>query len=207
MIDIVIIGGGIAGLYAQYKILKMSPKTSVLLLEASSREHLGGRASNIQFQGTSVVTGAGIGRKDKDKLLIQLMHDMHLPINEFTTGHDFPITMQEKHCDVKTIFMMLKKEYKLQSAKGHLRKTFKEFAMPFLGTQLYNQFVVCSGYSDYEEEDIYDTLYNYGFEDNYSYFTGFSVPWKQLVENLSKTIGFRNIIPNTYVTSITPFLI
>jgi hypothetical protein len=202
MIDIVIIGGGIAGLYAQYKILKMSPKTSVLLLEASSREHLGGRASNIQFQGTSVVTGAGIGRKDKDKLLIQLMRDMHLPINEFTTGHDFPRTMHGSHCDVKTIFMMLRKEYKIQSGKGSLRKTFKEFAMPFLGTQLYNQFIVCSGYTDYEQEDIYDTLYNYGFEDNYSNFTGFSVPWKQLVENLSKAIGSRNIVPNTYVKSI-----
>ena len=204
MFDIIIVGGGIAGLYAQYNIRKMSPKTHVLLLEASSREHLGGRASNILFHGTSVVTGAGIGRKNKDKLLKELMQDMNLPIHEFTTGHNFPRTMDSNHCDVKTIFMMLKKEYKIQSEKSSsvIHKTFKEFAMPFLGEQLYHQFIVCAGYTDYENEDVYDTLYNYGFEDNFSSYTGFSVPWKQLVENLAKTIGSQNIVTNTYVKKI-----
>lgn len=204
MFDIIIVGGGIAGLYAQYNIRKMSPETHVLLLESSSREHLGGRASNILFHGTSVVTGAGIGRKNKDTLLKQLMQEMNLPIREFTTGHDFPRTMQSNHCDVKSIFMMLRKEYKIQSEKGSsiIHKTFKEFATIFLGEQLYNQFIVCAGYTDYENEDIHDTLYNYGFEDNFTNFTGFSVTWKLLVENLAKTIGSRNIITNTYVKKI-----
>ena len=70
--DITIIGGGIAGLYAAYKILKMSPKTRFLLLERSNRRDLGGRASNVMFHGASVVTGAGIGRKNKDKFLQKL---------------------------------------------------------------------------------------------------------------------------------------
>jgi hypothetical protein len=204
MFDIIIVGGGIAGLYAQYNIRKMSPETHVLLLESSSREHLGGRASNILFHGTSVVTGAGIGRKNKDTLLKELMQEMNLPIHEFTTGHDFPRTMQSNHCNVKSIFMMLRKEYKQQSDKGSavIHKTFKEFATSFLGEEIYNQFIVCAGYTDYENEDIHDTLYNYGFEDNFTNFTGFSVSWKQLVENLAKTIGSRNIITNTYVKKI-----
>ena len=68
--DIIIIGGGIAGLYAAYKIKKMSPNKNIILLEKENV--LGGRASNEMFHGISVVTGAGIGRKRKDKLLLKL---------------------------------------------------------------------------------------------------------------------------------------
>jgi hypothetical protein len=205
MADIIIVGGGISGLYTQYKIMKMSPKTNVLLLDCCPREHLGGRASNVSFYGVNVVTGAGIGRKNKDKLLAQLLRDMEFPINEFKTGHSYPKTMVESYCDVKAVFMMLRKEYTAQSGKNKVvHKTFKEFALPVLGSQLYEQFVTSAGYSDYEKEDIYDTLYNYGFEDNYAGYVGFSVPWKLLVEKLAKTIGSSHIVNDTYVKKIKP---
>jgi hypothetical protein len=205
MFDIIIVGGGISGLYAKYKIMKMSPKTNVLLLECNSKEHLGGRASNVNFYGVTVVTGAGIGRKNKDKLLAQLLRDMDFPINEFTSGHSYPKTMVENYCDVKSVFIMLKKEYILQSTNGKvINKTFKEFALPFLGSELYNKFITCAGYTDYEKEDIYDTLYNYGFEDNYGSYKGFFVPWKLLIEKLVKTTGSQNIITDTYVKKIKP---
>ena len=41
MYDIIVIGGGIAGLYTTYKIHKKSPQTKVLLIEKENR--LGGR--------------------------------------------------------------------------------------------------------------------------------------------------------------------
>ena len=71
--DIIIIGSGMAGLFSAYNIKKISPDTSFLILEKYKKQWIGGRASNEMFYGTQVVTGAGIGRKNKDKLLIQLL--------------------------------------------------------------------------------------------------------------------------------------
>jgi hypothetical protein len=45
----------------------MSHDTSFLILEKHKKEWIGGRASNEMFYGTEVVTGAGVGRKEKDK--------------------------------------------------------------------------------------------------------------------------------------------
>ena len=67
--DIIIIGSGISGLYAAYNIKKMSPDKSFLILEKYKKQWIGGRTSDEMFYGTEVVTGAGIGRKKKDKLL------------------------------------------------------------------------------------------------------------------------------------------
>jgi L-2-hydroxyglutarate oxidase LhgO len=66
--DIIIIGTGIAGLFSAYNIKNTSPETSFLVLEKYKKEWIGGRSTNEMFHGASVVTGAGVGRKDKDKL-------------------------------------------------------------------------------------------------------------------------------------------
>jgi protoporphyrinogen oxidase len=85
--DIIIIGSGIAGLYAAYNIKKMSPSTSFIILEKYKKNWIGGRTSNDVFYGTQVVTGAGVGRKAKDKLLIHLLNELLVfhslfPLNE-----------------------------------------------------------------------------------------------------------------------------
>ena len=67
--DIIIIGSGMSELYSAYNIKNTSPNTSFLILEKYKKNWIGGRTSNKQFYGTEIVTGAGIGRKSKDKLL------------------------------------------------------------------------------------------------------------------------------------------
>jgi len=197
--DIIIIGGGIAGLYSANKIKKLSPNKKIILLEKENV--LGGRASNEMFHGTSVVTGAGIGRKRKDKLLLKLMRELEIPIYEFETGHHFATTF-DNTCDVKKVFLKLKKEF--HNNIENRNKTFKEYATSIIGCDLYNTFIKCAGYTDYENEDAYETLYNYGFDDNYEQWTGFSVPWKKLMEILSLNIGIENIHLNNIVTKINP---
>lgn len=39
--DIIIIGGGISGLYSAYKILQMAPETKLLVLERYKKHWLG----------------------------------------------------------------------------------------------------------------------------------------------------------------------
>ena len=199
--DIIIIGGGISGLYSAYKILQMAPETKLLVLERYKKRWLGGRTGNEMFQGTMVVNGAGIGRKEKDYLLINLLRELKIPYNEFPVTHNYASTISPP-CNVKKVINVLKQHFRDAKSKGPVRKTFREFALPILGEDLYNHFTMCSGYTDYENEDVYDTLYHYGLEDNYGDWTGLHIPWKQLIETISKKIGLKNIRTSSNVDYI-----
>ena len=48
------------------------------MIEKYKKNWIGGRTSNDMFYGTEIVTGAGIGRKSKDKLLHKLIHHFNL---------------------------------------------------------------------------------------------------------------------------------
>ena len=199
--DIIIIGSGMSGLYAALKVKKLCPDISFLVIERN--ELFGGRSYDYRFEDTDVVTGAGIGRKNKDKVLLQLMKDFKIPIEVFETQHKYSSSIHPP-CDVKSTFTYLKKIYdkenKNKVTKNH--ETFKQYAKNILGEDAYNHFVVCSGYSDYENEDVYDTFYHYNFDDNYNKWMGFSVPWKTLVDKIVASLG-KNIINNTEVTKIS----
>jgi len=203
--DIVIIGAGMAGLYTAYKTLKNAPETRILIVERADKKHLGGRANNATFQGVTVVTGAGVGRLNKDHRLKQLMSDFGFPIHTFPAKISFPPTLD--HCDVEETFNLLKREYKYKcKEKGErIHSTFKQFATNILGKSDYLNFITCVGYTDYENEDVYETLYNYGFEDNYSEWTGFSVPWHALVNKMAEFIGHKNFLSSATVESIDPY--
>ena len=57
MYDIIVIGGGIAGIYTTYKINKCSPQTKILLIEKDNR--LGGRVHTYRDNFMTVEAGAG----------------------------------------------------------------------------------------------------------------------------------------------------
>lgn len=191
MYDTIIIGGGISGLYSAYKLMKKTPTIKILILEQNRKGYLGGRTGNAQFCGTSVVTGAGIGRKKKDKLLIKLLKELGISFGEFDTKSTYSPTLETtQKCDVKGTFLHLKSQYN-EAKHSHL--TFKRFATSLLTKEQYHHFIMCAGYTDFENEAAYDTLYDYGFEDNYSKWTGLSISWSNLVDELAKKIGLKNI--------------
>lgn len=187
--DCIIIGGGIAGLYSAYKIRNNNPNATVLVLERNDLSGIGGRAGNVTFQGSTVVTGAGIGRKEKDTLLLHLMDELQIQYNEFPVQPHYASTIQPE-CNIKKTFNRLKKEYNKINDRN---KTFDEYATAILGKDGYKQFTTCSGYTDYEKEDAYGTLNQYGFDDNFAEWTGVSINWKKLVDELVKRIGVKNI--------------
>ena len=198
--DIIIIGSGMSGLYAALTVKKLCPELSYLVLERD--ELFGGRSYDVRFENTDVVTGAGIGRKNKDKLLLQLMKDFKIPIKEFETQHKYTSSIHPP-CDVKSTFLHLKKIYEKENKNKVMKnhETFRQYAKNILGEDAYNHFIVCAGYSDYENEDVYDTLYNYNFDDNYNKWVGFSVPWKILVDKIVTSLG-KSIVNKTEVTKI-----
>lgn len=197
-VDIIIIGSGMSGLYSAYKIKQFYPSTTFLILEKYKKNWIGGRTSNEYFYGTEIVTGAGIGRKNKDKLLHKLLHNFNLNTPEYIAN---PYKSKLIHdVDINKTMTLLRKEYKNLLNK---QITFKEFAINILGEKEYKNFLLNAGYTDYENEDAFETLYHYGMEDNTCCWKAFHVPWKKLVLKLYHYIGENHFKFSNKVISIT----
>jgi NAD(P)-binding Rossmann-like domain len=195
MYDYIIIGAGIAGLYAAYNLKKTHPHSTFLLLEANRKQYIGGRAHQEPFADHLVTTGAGIGRKAKDKYLIKLLDELRVDYHEFKVKTSYTFDP----LDVKTIMTELRHHFE----KNHRpRCTFKEFTLPLLGAETYKHFLLSAGYTDYENDGVEEVLYMYGFEDNVCCWTAFSVPWNELTKKLVEHIGILNIKTNSLVTRI-----
>jgi hypothetical protein len=188
--DFVIIGSGIAGLYSAYKILHMSPDSSIIILERNKKSWLGGRTSNMDFYGANIVTGAGIGRQNKDRLLMHLLDDLKIPYHKYSVtkeyGHDVtPINVNKIVSYLKTTYNKNTDLYK--------GETFRNFAVNILGETVYQNFVTSTGYTDYENADIHDVFYYYGMDDNSTKLDAFHVPWKRLVDDIIKWLLQYNV--------------
>lgn len=194
--DIIIIGSGMAGLYSAYNIKKMSPDTTFLILEKYKKQWIGGRTSNETFYGTEIVTGAGIGRK-KDKLLHKLLDELDIKTDEFTMNPHY--SKRITPVDIKKVMNYLRNEY--TKYKGP-PTTFKMFAKNVLGEKEYKNFINTVGYTDFEKEDVYETLYSYDMEDN-AYLKAFYVPWQKMVLNLASQIGESHFKFSNNVSKIT----
>ena len=202
--DVIIIGGGISGLYSFYKIkqlYKNKKKNKCLLLEKDNR--LGGRAGNINFHGAQIAIGAGILRKNKDKLLINLCKKLKVPLNEFTANINYDkIKNQIPIINIIKTLKKLKSCMKTLSEKKKRFYTFKQYFISIFGKKYYNNFKKTLGYTDYENEDMEEVINHYGMDDNVSGWKGYGLSWNTLIEKLVKNIGKKNIKMNTSVKKI-----
>ena len=188
--DAIVIGSGIAGLYAATQLRKkLDPKARILVLEKHKRQWLGGRTNNEMFQGVSIVSGAGIGRKTKDRLLMQLLREYKIPHSEFTVSKQYARSIPNP-IDTRKVMNYLRKEFAKDPNKWQ-GKTFKQFATAILGEQMYKNYIVCAEYTDYEHSDVYETLYMYGLEDNESGWKGVLIPWHMLIEKMAKKLEIQ----------------
>jgi hypothetical protein len=190
--DIIIIGSGISGLYSAYNIKKMYPHSSFLILEKNL--YIGGRMNNYDFNGKLVNTGAGIGREGKDKLLIKLLNELNIVYTVYKTNINYSDSINK--IDINKICFLLKKIY------NNEKKTFKQFTLPIVGLKLYNDLIVNMGYTDYENEDIYEVLYHYGIDDNISGWSSMKILWYELINKLILYLGLKNIKLSCNVESI-----
>lgn len=188
--DIIIIGAGISGLYAAYKIQKTSPHAKILVLEKEPKKYIGGRAGNRPFHGASIAIGAGVGRKEKDTILYNWLKELDFDIHEFQAKTQYARSISRPIYPLHKSMIRLRKEYKANPPNSTL--TFKQFAKPILGDQEYQDFIECAGFTDYEEQDVHDVLFYYGFDDNYSEWTGFSVPWSLLIKTVCEKVFHKD---------------
>jgi hypothetical protein len=198
--DIIIIGSGMSGLYSAFQIKQFFPNKSFLILEKHKKNWIGGRTSNELFYGTEIVTGAGIGRKSKDKLLHRLLHHFNLNTPEYIVNPLKSKLIQS--VNVNEIMNHLRKVYNHNKDKN---LTFKQFATRVLGEKEYKNFIISAGYTDYENEDVFETLYYYGMEDNMCCWKAFHVQWRKLVLKLYNYIGENHFKFSNKVINITKF--
>jgi protoporphyrinogen oxidase len=198
--DVIIVGGGLSGLYSAYCIQQLSPKTSFLILESNRKQYIGGRIGNECFYGTPVVVGAGVGRKKTDYLLIELLDKLHVSYKEFTVDMNYSSVIRNNVININKIMTQLRKIYKENPHDTNV--PFKEFVIHHLGEKIYNQFVVSAGFTDYEKEDTYNVLYNYQMDNNAPGWTALHLRWSELVDKLCNHIGRENIKTSNQVKSI-----
>ena len=199
-VDVIIIGSGIAGLYAAYQIKRLAANTTFLILEKNPKKWMGGRAGNEMFYGADVVVGAGVGRKKKDHALIKLLKDTKTHYSEFESTRNYASFTP---VDITAVMRTLKAEYKKHSTQ-HQDKTFNQFFIDILGNDSYKEFVLTTGYTDFENADIYETLYHYGMDDNVSGWAALHIPWNELTERLYPEIGAEHFRFSTEVLKIEP---
>jgi hypothetical protein len=191
--SIVIIGGGIAGLYCAYLLKKKRPEVKVTILEKESK--CGGRVSMEEIDGVKVPAGAQFSRVDKDKTLQKLLKDLGIKRKtyEIEMNYSFP------EPPLKEMIKELKKKSKDYQGK---KMTFKEFGQKALGER-YASFVKGMGYTDFESAGFMDTINNYGLDDNVSGYEAENVDWSVVVKKLIQEIGDENIELNVEVNKIT----
>ena len=231
--DYIIIGAGISGLYAAYRIRQHAePSTRILVLEAGCR--VGGRMAMVDFHGVQIEPGAGIGRLEKDIALRGLLEELGISWQEFPVKHNYSTAAYKlpspangskkarlirigrvgraakqvilpKPTDTLPTPDWIKKQIgKLRAAykKNPTATTFHAFALTVLGRTVYHQLVLALGYTDYEKEDIAETLYHYGMDDLYAGWTGMGIDWKELMDTLVEH-SFAEFRLNTRAVRIT----
>jgi hypothetical protein len=200
--DIIIIGSGIAGLYSAYTIKKMSPNTKYLILEKNNKQSIGGRINTSSYYGASIVYGAGIGRDDTNPILKKLMRELNVPYQKSTSIIDYSkLLPYSKEYDVVKIIDLLKTKYENNKLK-YSKMKFKDFATEILGEKDYKLFTIYCGYTDYENADVYETLYNYGMDDTKGGWGILYIPWRKLIDNICEFIGTENIKTSNSVSTI-----
>ena len=190
--DYIIIGAGLAGLYSAYLLKKKNPDVKLVILEKTNS--IGGRILIKKFHGIDVLLGSGVGRKDKDHLLLNLLKDLGFnDIHEGISDHIYLNNTKFKFLKVKKVF---------KNVATNLNKTFSNFAKEILGETDYKKFINAAGFTDYEKADYYDVVNYYGMEDNIKSTKIFYIPWRQFIEKMVCFIGSKNIKLNCEVTSI-----
>ena len=187
---VAVIGSGISGLYCAYKLKNLGHHVDIY----EKNKEIGGRVKVIKFDGIDVVAGAGIGRKRKDKLLYELCKELKVTTTEYKTKFSYTF----EPYDILAIVEELKEFIPFYDRSKY---TFSQFAKNVLGVKAYNHFTKSVNGTDFEDADIIDTIYDYGFDDCVGGFKAFSIKWREMLDAFSK-IFEKNIHLNTEINEI-----
>ena len=188
--DYVVIGGGVAGLYANWKLTKSGAQG--ILLEKES--DLGGRLLEVMFHGHLIKLGAGIMAENNVHLL-KLFKELKLKYQTFQSE----IKTLLEPFDMKKAIKQIKSTYKTNKLESK-NLTSIQFLRKYFPAQWVGKFVANCEYRDWLESDIGYFIKYYNINDMSH------EPYNVLLPNWSELIGklkLPNCICNYTVKKIS----
>jgi predicted NAD/FAD-dependent oxidoreductase len=181
--DVVVIGAGVAGLYAAE--LLASQGRTVIVLEASDR--VGGRAYDERFHGVEVETGAGVGRWPTDRRLVAWLTKHHEKVVPMTStlrywkkGEGLIPPPMDVSREVRDFPAPTEAERRTLPMGAWLKKQ--------AGSAYTREFIFTSSYEDYLQSDVVDTLQHYHFQDVAPTTQIFVVHWTSLTTKVVRAL-------------------
>ena len=206
---IVVVGGGIAGLYAAYRLLAKNEDVHVSVYEKAS--YIGGRIKTVVHQGVTMDAGAA-RFNDSHKRLFKLFGELGITKDKdmwpLTTGKmyikDTKIHKINTTQHIKNIIQIAEK-----TDPGYLKRiTLKLFMKDHLADSLVDDIMYSFGYNtEFDLMNAYDAIMIFKtdfLDDEIQYYVlreGMNTLIKRLVEKLEK-IGRCNIYTNTGVQDV-----
>lgn len=189
--DAVIIGGGIAGLYANYLLTKK--KESCIVLEKNST--VCGRVREHEFHGTKLKCGASIVVPE-NKSLVKLLKKLNIKVEFSESSIKDMVTPDFDMGDaVKTV----KKVYKKMTKKDLLALTAREILYKYFDAEFADNFIRHSEFEDYLEGSFDYLMKYYPIADlDNQPFESMRGPWAELVDKLT----LQNIKTNYEVSVV-----
>ena len=177
--DYIIVGGGISGLYANYKLNKNMNK-NILLFE--SNKYFGGRAYEITFNNTLIKTGAGIFIKN-NKNLNKLLKELNIKPATFDTKIN---SLLEDNFDMEiAIKNIILKWNNIKNDDENKSLNVLDFLNKYFGIEFTNIFLKNSDYNDflYSSMDYFINFYKIN-ELSFKKYEAQVISWNELVNKL-----------------------
>jgi hypothetical protein len=176
--DYVIIGGGVAGLYANYLLVKK--KQNCIVLEKNST--VSGRVREHEFHGVLLKCGAGIVVPE-NKSLVKLLKKLDIKVEFSPAGIKDLITPA---FDMNIAVKKVKKVYKTMTKKDLLTLTAREILYKYFEKDFADDFILHSEFVDYLEGSFEYLMKYYPIEDlDNQPFESMGGPWRELVDKLT----------------------
>jgi len=176
--DYAIIGGGIAGLYANYLLTKK--KQNCIVLEKNST--VSGRVREHEFHGNKLKCGAGI-IVPENKSLVKLLKKLGMKVEFSPAGiKDLIVPAFDMNVAVKRV----KKVYKTMTKKDLLTLTAREILYKYFEKDFADNFILHSEFEDYLEGSFEYLMKYYPIADlDNQPFESMGGQWTELVDKLT----------------------
>lgn len=178
ILDYVVIGGGIAGLYANYKLVNRG--FNGVLLEKES--DFGGRVYEMNWHGSVIKLGAGI-MAEHNKHLLKLLSKLKIKVGSFDSDVK---TWFDKKFDMDKAIKDIKSKW-TQEKENINGLTMKQFLVKYFGKKFTDQFIENCEYRDFLESDPGYFIKYYTIDDmSHDPYKVLIIRWGELVEKLMK---------------------